>query len=75
MDGEAYSLRRLDGPPVPPEPLAAALAWRSLRHPSLVALVDAFTATGPAADGRVGSALKPAPQAFTRPFDALLSPD
>ncbi len=50
-DGEAYALRRIDGPPLSSDAVGLANSWCALRHPSVVQLVDAFTDEAPASEG------------------------
>ena len=41
-DGEAYALRRVDGPPVPEQAIAHARMWLQLAHPNIARLVELF---------------------------------
>jgi len=44
LDGKCYVLRRLEGVPIAqPQALASVERWRKIRHPSLVAVREAFT--------------------------------
>jgi len=55
-DGEAYALRRMEGPPAPTEQLAAAATWCRFRHPGMVRLIEVFNEEGPDGAGNVGRA-------------------
>ena len=41
-DGEAYALRRIDGPPTPNQALSQCRIWLNMGHPNLTRMVDIF---------------------------------